>query len=217
MSVGFRGVLRFWVLLLGCACVLAAQSRNPEDLAPGKLLVASHDLTDPLFAKSVILLVQYDGKGAFGLMLNRQTKMTVSRILEEDSAAARDSNPIFVGGPVSLGTVFGLARAKSKPEGAVSVSGDIFFISTKTALDGVLTHAPTPATLRLYAGYCGWDPGQLDGEVLRGSWYIFSRSEDLAFDAKPETLWARLIREADHGDLLKAALVSRAPAHSVGK
>ena len=217
MTASVLGILRFWVLLLGCACVLAAQSRNPADLAPGKLLVASRDVTDPLFAKSVILLVQYDAKGAFGLMLNRQSKVPVSKILEEDSAAASDPNPIFVGGPVSLGTVFALARAKSKPEGAAPVVGDIFFISTKTALDGALTHGPTPPTLRLYAGYCGWGAGQLDGEVLRGSWYIFSRSEDLAFDAKPETLWVRLIRKADHGDLLKAALVLRAPAHRAGK
>lgn len=217
MTVRLRGILRFSMLLLACACGLSAQSRNPADLAPGKLLVATRNLPDSIFAKTVILLVQYDAKGAFGLMLNRQTKVPVSRILEEDSAAASDPNPIFVGGPVSIGTVFALARAKNKPNGATSVPGDIFFISTKTALDGMLAHGPTPATLRLYAGYCGWDPGQLDGEVLRGSWYIFSGSENLAFDAKPETLWARLIRKADHGDLLKAALVSRVPAHSVGK
>ena len=210
-------MLRFSVLLLVCSCALSAQSKNPADLAPGRLLVAARNLTDPLFAKSVILLVHYDATGALGLMLNRETKVPVSHILQGDSAAASDSNPIFVGGPVSLGMVFALARAKSKPDGATRVLGDIFFLSTKTALENALSQTAAPATLRLYAGYSGWGRGQLDNEVLSGSWYIFSRNEDLAFDAKPDTLWARLIRKADHGDLLKAALVPDPPTRRAGK
>lgn len=192
-----RILLQFCCLLLAGVTCLAAQTKNPADLAPGKILVATRHGTDGLFAKSVILLVRYDRTGALGLMVNRRTKMPISRALSELKVAEGHSDPIFVGGPVELGTVFALAHAKSKPEGASTVLGDIYFISTKTGLENALEGASDPTDLRIYVGYCGWAPNQLEQEVLRGSWYIFSRSEDVAFDAKPATLWSRLISKTE--------------------
>jgi putative transcriptional regulator len=191
-----RILLQFCVLLLAGAPGLAAQSRNPSELAAGKLLVATRGGTDSIFAKSVILLVRYDQTGALGLIVNRQSTVSISHVLSELHDAAGHSEPVFVGGPVDLGTVFALARAPRKPEGADEVSGDIYVLATKTALENALGKASTPATLRIYVGYSGWGPRQLDNEVLRGSWYIFDRSQDLAFDAKPATLWSRLIVKA---------------------
>jgi putative transcriptional regulator len=197
MTSKSRILLQFCFLLLAGACCLSAQTKNPADLAPGKILVATRHGTDGLFAKSVILLLRYDHTGALGLMVNRQTKMPISRALSELKVAEGHSDPIFVGGPVELGTVFALARAKSKPEGASTVLGDIYFISTKTGLEKALGEVSNSSGLRIYVGYCGWAPNQLEHEVLRGSWYIFNRSEDVAFDAVPATLWSRLISKTE--------------------
>ena len=112
-------------------------------------------------------------------------------------AGTGHSDPVFVGGPVELGAVFALARAPRKPQGATAVSSDVYFISTRTALESALEGASNPSGLRIYLGYCGWGPHQLENEVLNGSWYIFSRSEDLAFDTKPATLWSRLISKTE--------------------
>ena len=159
--------------------------------------MATRGGTDSLFAKSVILLVRYDHTGALGLMVNRQTTVPIAHVLSGLQAAAGHSDTVFVGGPVELGTIFALARAPRKPEGASAIFGDIYFIVTKTALEKALGGASNPSGLRIYVGYCGWGPQQLEHEVLRGSWYIFSRSEDLAFDAKPATLWSRLISKTE--------------------
>jgi putative transcriptional regulator len=181
-----------WALFLVCACSLAAQSKRPEDLAVGKILVTPHDAPDPLFAESVIVLVQYSETGALGLMVNKRTTVPISRALQGVPGASKHSEQVFVGGPVQLDTLLALARAAVRPEGAAEVFGNIHFISTKAAMEKALAGATNPSGLRVYAGYCGWGPHQLDNEMRLGGWYIFDRSEDLTFDADPATLWTRL-------------------------
>ncbi|HVB99817.1 MAG TPA: YqgE/AlgH family protein [Candidatus Dormibacteraeota bacterium] len=192
-----RGLLPFLVFLLAGACCLAAQSKNPEDLAAGKILVAPRNSSDPIFSKSVILLVRYDKTGALGLMVNHRTTLAISRALPGVKGAARDSDPVFIGGPVELSGVFALARTPAKPEDETNIFGNIYFITTKTALEKTLDRNPNPSQLRIYLGYCGWAPHQLENEVLEGRWYIFDRSEAEAFDAKPSTLWLRLVSKTE--------------------
>lgn len=180
-------------LPLARAGVLAAQSTDPHDLAAGKILVAPPDQADPTFGRSVILLVQYDSTGALGLMVNRRTTLPVSAALKGLKSAEKVSAPVFVGGPVQLETVFALARGPQKPDGATRVLNDLYFLASKTALEKAVGEASDPQKLRIYVGYCGWGPGQLDNEVRLGAWYIFRGSSALAFDDKPATLWPRLI------------------------
>ncbi|HVO99813.1 MAG TPA: YqgE/AlgH family protein [Bryobacteraceae bacterium] len=188
---------RFLALFAAGACCLAAQSKNPQDLAVGKILVSPSASPDPLFAESVILLVRYTPSDALGLMVNRQSKVAISEALRSVAGAAKHSEPVFVGGPVELDTVFALVRAPHGPEGSAAVAGDIHFIAVKTALEKELRRAANANGLRVYVGYCGWGPRQLDSEVRRGGWYIFSHSEDLSFDANPATLWTRLVGKAE--------------------
>ncbi len=190
-------LIRFWATVLAGACCLPAQSKKPEDLAAGKILVTTRGTRDPLFAESVVLLVRYSETDALGLMVNRRTTLPISRALRELKAAAENASPVFVGGPVELDTVFALARAPRKPEGATEVLGDIYLIAAKPALEKALGGASNPSEMRIYLGYCGWGPHQLENEVRQGGWYIFNRSADLAFDAEPATLWTRLIGRAE--------------------
>jgi putative transcriptional regulator len=205
MSSISRRVLQLLAILLVGVCSLAAQSKRAVDLAAGKVLVAPRGSRDPLFARSVVLLVRFDRTGALGLMLNRRTKVPISHALPKVKGATSDSHPVFVGGPVDPGTVFALARAPSKPKGTTEVFGDIYLIQTRTALEKALGEDSTASGLRIYVGYCGWGPQQLQNEVREGRWYIFSRSEDLAFDGKPASLWQRLIDKADLMKLQKFA------------
>ena len=118
MTSKFRGLFQFLALLLAGACCLSAQSKRPEDLAVGKILVAPRDAPDPVFfGESVIFLVRYSEAGAVGLMLNRRTTVPISRALREVQGAAGHSDPVFAGGPVERNTVLSLVRAPMKPEG----------------------------------------------------------------------------------------------------
>jgi putative transcriptional regulator len=197
MPSSFKKLMRFAALLMVCVCVAEAQSKRPEDLATGKILVTPRSAADPLFAESVILLVRYDANGALGLMVNRRTTVSISRALREIAGAAGHSEPVFVGGPVELDTVFALARAPQSPEGAKKVFGDVYFIAARPALEKAIGADTSPSNLRIYIGYCGWGPQQLENEVRHGAWHIFSHNEDAAFDAEPSKLWRKLVAGAE--------------------
>jgi putative transcriptional regulator len=195
-NLRIRALAFLLFLLVGASC-LPAQSQSPDDLAVGKVLVAARDLPDPVFGESVILLVHYDKTGALGLMVNHRTRIPISQALSGLKEAARHSDPVFVGGPVDLSAVFALLRAPAKPDGAGVVLGHTYFISTKPGLLRALAKSSNPSDFRVYLGYCGWAPQQLEAEVSQGRWYIFDGSEGLAFDAKPKTLWTRLIARTE--------------------
>ena len=100
-------LVRNWISLLILAGVLLglapgahAQSRDVEKLRPGRLLVAGHDTQDPNFAESVILIVDYTEDGAFGLIINRQTNLSVSKGMPQLRGADGHSGLIYLGGPV---------------------------------------------------------------------------------------------------------------------
>lgn len=177
-------------MLCGCS-LLPAQSMRVEDLGIGKLLVTPRDARDPAFAQSVILLVRYDRNGTLGLMLNRRTKVPVSEALRDLKAAGKRSDLVYMGGPVDLENVLALLQAGVMPEGTAHVVGKVYLVSARTSLEKALRSGPDES--RVYLGYCGWGPGQLENEVRHGFWYVFPGSADAVFDSKPGSLWSRLI------------------------
>src|ERR1700734_2806868 len=124
---GISGAL----LLLGCMPAFC----QSDDLAVGQLLVASRDLGDPNFAKTVILLVHYsEGQGAVGLVLNKRTDVPISRVFHDMKEAGGRKDPVYIGGPVELNSVLALLKSASKPEGTNRVFGDVYLISNKNLL-----------------------------------------------------------------------------------
>src|SRR5258708_16310159 len=117
---------------LSLVLILAATSANSQQLATGKLLVATAQSNDPDFAHSVILLVQCDSESAIGLMLNKPTTVPISEVFPD----AKDrSVVVYAGGPVTIG-VRGLVRSKSPPFFSV--------ISTKPQLRNLISSGVPP-------------------------------------------------------------------------
>ncbi len=179
------------------APLASAQSTSAGDLGVGKLLVSARGLGDPNFAETVVLLVQYDQHGALGLMINRRTEATVSRVLKDVDTAKRGSDPIYIGGPVELDTVLALFKSEKKPDEAASVSGDIYLVTAKSPLEKALAASTGGADLRIYLGYCGWDAGQLENEMRLGGWWIFDGNDGAVFDSHPDSLWSRYISRTE--------------------
>ena len=179
------------------AALFPVQSRNPNDLGPGKLLVASRELADPNFAETVILLVHYDAEGAVGLMLNRRTRLPISRVFAQIKEAKDLSDPVYFGGPVETPTVFALFRSTDKLEGAEHVFGGVYWISTKTALEKAVSSRPDPGVFHVYLGYAGWTHDQLRNEVRLGGWYIFQADGQAVFNANPDSLWRQMIKKTE--------------------
>jgi len=173
------------------------QSRSPKNLGPGKVLVASRELGDPNFAETVILLVHYDSDSVVGLMLNRRTHLPISRVLAEFKPAKDLSDPVYLGGPVETPTVFALLRSAGKLEGAEQVFGGVYWISTKTTLEKIVSSHPDPAIFHVYLGYAGWTTDQLKTEVRLGGWFIFQADDQTVFHANPDSLWQEMIKKTE--------------------
>ena len=169
---------------------------NPrEDLSAGKFLVASRRLGDPNFSQSVVLLVHYSSRAAAGVIINRPTKLPLSRALEEMAEAKGKTEPLYFGGPVGGSDVMALLRSNTAPPDGTRVLGDVYMISSKVLLQKTLAAGSTSSTLRVFFGYSGWGAGQLDAEVGLGAWVILPGDPALVFDAHPDTLWDRLMNK----------------------
>jgi putative AlgH/UPF0301 family transcriptional regulator len=177
--------------------LLLAVSAHAEDLAAGKFLVAHRDLPDPNFAQTVVLLLHYDEEGAMGLIINRQTKLPISRALKPLKDAQTRSDPVYAGGPVDRTTIHALLRSPIKLDEGDHIFADVYTISSERLLEKALHAGTDSSAFRVYLGYAGWGPGQLENEVEAGGWWVFPADAKNVFDAHPETLWTRLIEKTE--------------------
>ena len=177
--------------------VPAQAGTHVKELAAGKILVARRQLLDPNFARTVILLVHHDEEGTAGLIINRQTKIPLSRLSKEMEGAKGRSDPLYLGGPVEQSGLMALLRSRTKPEDAKPVFADIYLISVKAALEKTMASGVASSVFRLYLGYAGWDAGQLEWEMGQDAWDVLPANAGIVFDPHPESLWGRLAEEEE--------------------
>jgi len=173
-----------------------------SDPKAGRLLVATPLLGDPNFRRSVVLIVEHEvAEGTLGVVLNRPTKVPVGQVLEQWTELATDPSVVFRGGPVSPNSALALAMVpgKDEPLGWRALDG-----APALARLGLLDLdtpprllAPAISSLRVYAGYAGWSPGQLQAEIDEGAWYVVTAEPGDVFSADPEQLWRRVLRRQD--------------------
>jgi putative transcriptional regulator len=172
-----------------------AQYRSEQQLSVGDILVANEKLGDPNFAESVVLIVHFDDEdGTVGLIINRRTELPLSRIFPKTKSATHD--PVYMGGPVEITAVQGLVRLPEKTDQATHVMADIFVTWAKDLLEKSVALRLDPSKFRVYLGYAGWAPGQLEAEIQLGAWSVVNRDPKIVFDGDPDSLWSRLIHES---------------------
>ncbi len=177
---------------------ISAQAASDQVPGIGKLLVARSDAPDPVFGKTVILLVRYQRDGTLGLVINRPTDVPISRALRGVKGAERRDEPVYAGGPVASGTALALLRANVMPEeGVAHVHGKVYTITNGPFLEKTLESKAGPEELRVFMGYSGWARGQLESEIESGFWHVLPADAGLAFDEEPATLWTRLAARAE--------------------
>jgi putative transcriptional regulator len=187
-----------------------------SDPKAGRLLVATPLLEDPNFRRTVVLIVEHEvAEGTLGIVLNRPTKIPVGQVLEQWTDLATDPSVVFTGGPVSPTSALALALipGKDEPLGWRALDG-----APALARLGLLDLdapprllAPAITSLRVFAGYAGWSPGQLDAEIDEGAWYVLPAQPGDVFAAEPERLWRAVLRRQE-GDLAFLATYPDDPA-----
>jgi len=166
-----------------------------EEPVSGRLLVASPSLLDPNFAGTVILLLDHDGDGTLGVVLNRPSPVAVAAVLPDWAPSVKPPEVLFEGGPVSTDAALAVARVPEgdgpEPIGFRRLFGSIGIIDLDTPREVL---APAMTGLRIFAGYSGWSSGQLDTEIAEGSWFVVGfRPNDVFADA-PTRLWQAVLR-----------------------
>lgn len=150
----------------------------------GRLLVATPHLVDPNFYRSVVLVVEHNEEGAIGLVLNRATTERAVEYLPAWEQHLLPPGLVHYGGPVEPEVAIGLARSGEDTYGGVSGLGLVDLSSDPT--EG-------GPRVRVYSGYSGWSPGQLEEELESGSWFVVPAAPDDAF-GEPDGLWRRVLR-----------------------
>jgi putative transcriptional regulator len=166
----------------------------------GHLLVACPQLADPNFARSLVLMIQHNQEGAFGLVVNHPIAKTIQELWREvGSAPCHSRQPVYVGGPVP-GPLMALHDRPKLAE--MEVVPGVFFAAKKQHLDE-LVMSEEPA-YKLFVGHAGWGAGQLENEIHQGAWRSLAAAAEHVFSTA-DTLWEVIFRELGHS-LLKSML-----------
>jgi putative transcriptional regulator len=157
----------------------------------GQLLLDGGSLKGSFFHRAVVLICQHDAEGAFGLVLNRASGKLVGEVLVADIPEHLRQQPIFLGGPVQPAALSFLHSDALLLEGNVIAN-----LNVGHSLDQLqeLGESGSPSQrVRVFAGYAGWSPGQLEGEMKRKAWLAHPATVDLVFDEKADGLWRSIL------------------------
>ena len=179
-----------WLLAAALALSGAAQAQ-PN----GLLLVAKPGLPDPNFSRTVVLVTRSTDEGAVGVILNRPTARRLVELAPRLQGAQDFAEPLYAGGPVMRQVVVAVFAADATPpQPAFHVLGSVYLTMHPLNIEPLLGRPG--ARVRLYAGFSGWAPEQLERELDSGSWYVLPAREEFLFRKDTSTLWDELVRRA---------------------
>jgi putative transcriptional regulator len=164
-----------------------------EQFLKGQLLLDSGQLSGSFFQRTVVLICQHDAEGAFGLVLNRSTGSKVGDMIVADLPDVLKGCPLFLGGPVQPSALSFLHTDSFIPDANVLPN-----LSLGHSLDSLMeigeSFSPT-RKIKMFAGYAGWSPGQLEEEMKRKAWLKHPATLELVFDTNPDQLWRQILRQ----------------------
>jgi putative transcriptional regulator len=174
-----------------------------DDSLRGKLLIASPALEDPNFDRSVVLITEHGEEGAMGIVLNQPSESEVAAVIPELESIA-GPEPIFVGGPVQPEALVVLGEFSDPDKAAWIVVAGVGLVSAQTDLEEL---PDSVRRGRVYAGFSGWGPGQLEDEIDEEAWIVEAPLPGELFPEDPDTLWSDVL-ERMGGEY---AIVARMP------
>ncbi len=165
---------------------------EPVKTLKGKLLLDGGDLTGSFFHRTVLLICEHNAEGAFGLVLNRSSGSKVGELIVADLPETLKLAPLFLGGPVQPTALSFLHADNFIPDANVFPN-----LNIGHSLDDLLEVGESfsqSKKVKMFAGYAGWSPGQLENEMKRKSWLTFPASLELVFETPPDQLWPKILK-----------------------
>jgi putative transcriptional regulator len=172
-----------------------------EASTAGKLLISSPSMSDANFDRTVVFMIEHNDEGALGVVINRPAPIDVVDAVPQWAPFVAEPRVVFIGGPVAQGSVLALARAESpdNTDEFTPVLGPVGVLDA-TVDPGQLN---TPITeVRLFSGYSGWGPGQLEQELEVGAWFVIEADPADPLSTQPEGLWAEALKRQEGRDAM---------------
>ena len=174
----------------------AGSGQLPRKVRPGSLLIASTDLIEPTFRRSVIYMMEHNAAGSLGVVINQMSQAAGHNLLPQWTDLASSPRALFVGGPVKRDAALCLGVLKpgmsdDEELGVRPVDGRVVLIDLDADPEAL---ADRLEGLRIFAGYAGWGPGQLDGELADGSWLVASALPADLLAPPAADLWFSVLR-----------------------
>ena len=172
---------------------------DPDRLLTNQLLIAMPGMADPNFSTTVTLICEHNDDGALGIIINRPLNLKLSGLFDqlavEDADPDVAGNPVMSGGPVGTERGFVLHGKEHSFENTLAVSDDIQLTLSRDVIDAMAV-GEGPQKSLVAIGYAGWEPGQIEEEMLANSWLNVTATPELVFDTPFEERWdsaARLL------------------------
>jgi len=189
------GLLLYTLLISGSV----TPSVGDERQVLGFFLVASEDIQDPRFKETVILVTPHYRAEVVGVVVNKPTEIAVSTLFPQSELKDEHSRQLYFGGPVSGQSLLYLIRSKKQPRASLKIFDDVFLSADSKVLEQVLRHPRPFAGLRIFSGYAGWKPGQLEAEVEKGYWLLREADTEILFNTEPGLIWRKLLDSPGRG------------------
>jgi len=177
------------------AAVLAPLALSAE-LANGVFLVAKREMQDPRFQQTVVLITQPPDGGPFGVIVNRPLPHTLADVFPGHAGLEGKRDVVHYGGPVAPDGIMFLVRGPRPPVRTIGVLHDVSFVLDGAWIAERFKGPDATRGLRVFAGYSGWAPGQLQNEIQRGDWHVLPADSAAIFTDDVAGLWPTLIRRA---------------------
>jgi putative transcriptional regulator len=182
---------------------LAAQEPDKPD-EQGVFLVARRELTNPLFGKTVILMLpKNETPLVVGLIVNKPTKVQLRDVFPDSKTVQQKETKAFFGGPVELDSPSAIFRSAAAPKNATSVFADIYVTFDPDTITELAESPEQASTLRIFLGRSQWAPEQLQNEVAEGAWYTMRGDADPIFSSHPESAWPALLKRLEPRPLVE--------------
>ena len=161
-------------------------------------LVASHNMPDPVFQQTVILMLPSDEPPLVaGVIINKPTKVTLSNLFKQQISPSERNQKVYFGGPVEISEPLLVVRTSQPPASAIPLAGNVYAEADPRLISNWLRNNTSNRNGRLFMGRAQWAQEQLRGELLEGAWTVVPLRSDLIFDDNPARVWS-LLSQHEH-------------------
>jgi putative transcriptional regulator len=180
-------------LAIALPLAFPAVARATESLDEPVILVARPALRDRIYGATILIAKPTNNGRHIGLIINKPTPVTLGKLFPDHPPSQKVTEPVYLGGPVSMEVLFALVQARDNPGGgAMQLTPDLQLVVDRESVDRIIEAGAKQA--RFFAGVVLWAPGELRAEIDKGFWFVQDADTSLVLRKSMSGLWEELVK-----------------------